>query len=71
MASENWLKEHEALEREIQAITQQFSERSKFPKSSTNYSRITVSTRATINKLNGKVTSLSRRLDDVAAYNTM
>jgi hypothetical protein len=67
----DWLKDYEALEREIQTISQQFTERSKFPKSSTNYSRLTVSTRAVINKLNGRVSALSRQLEDVTQRNNM
>lgn len=66
MSSEKWLNDYKTIERLVQTISQNLSERSKYPKSSTNYGKISLSVRTLISKLSNNITNLSRDLDDLS-----
>merc|ERR1719468_256294 len=66
MSSEKWLKDYQTIERLVQTISQNLSERSKYPKSSSNYGKLSISVRTLINKLNNNINSLSRDLDAIS-----
>jgi len=66
MSSEKWLKDYQTIERLVQTISQNLSERSKYPKSSSNYGKLSISVRTLINKLNNNINSLSRDLDVIS-----
>jgi hypothetical protein len=60
----NRLKDYENVERISKKISQSLNERSKYPKSSSNYSKITSAIRSEIGKLNNTIISLERGLNE-------
>jgi len=46
MSSEKWLNDYKTIERLVQTISQNLSERSKYPKTSSNYGKISLSVRS-------------------------
>lgn len=62
--SSKWLQDHENIEREVQNLSKSFNERSRFPKSSSSYIKLTNSIRAEMNKLNVNINSLAQSLDE-------
>lgn len=66
MSSEKWLNDYKLIERLVQSISQNLSERSKYPKSSTNYGKISLSVRTLLSKLSNNIIILSRDLDTLS-----
>ena len=64
MSSESWLKEHESIVRLAQSISQSFNERAKYPKSSSNYVKLTSLIRSQITKFTSNVNALDRNLEE-------
>jgi hypothetical protein len=60
------LNDYNAIERLVQTISQNLNERSKYPKSSTNYGKISLSLRTLITKLDNNITALGRDLDEIS-----
>ncbi len=66
MSSEKWLNDYKTIERLVQTISQNLSERSKFPKTSSNYNKISLSVRTLMSKLSNNIISLGRDLDELS-----
>ncbi|RNA01320.1 syntaxin-8 [Brachionus plicatilis] len=62
--SEKWLKEHDNLEKLLQKANQSLSERAKYPKSSSNYNKITNQLKTQLGKIEISINGLERALED-------
>lgn len=70
-ASESWLKDHENAEKLVQAISLDMNERSKYPRSSSNFTKMTGAIRNSIVKLSANISDLSRNLDECSRNNLL
>lgn len=66
-SAEKWLKDYESAERLVQNVSQNLNERSKYPKSSTNYSKLSSNIRNAISNLDTSANALARGLDETRA----
>jgi len=70
-ASVNWLKSVKNIERLIKAVSLDFQERAKYPKSSASHIKISSKIRSNNVKLNAQITDLSRGLDEFERNNSI
>ncbi|CAF0950355.1 unnamed protein product [Brachionus calyciflorus] len=62
--SEKWLKEYENIEKSIQKLNQSLNERGKYPKSSSNFVKLTTQLRTQIGKVESSINLLEKNLED-------